>query len=376
MAEADIKKKPWCPFCGQNISKPQFSDQRKMGEFAIGECQCGAFYVCDPTGHNVGSAMVECLVSACGDNWDLAWDLLPDEDYLTGRLENYDDVTNQVVETRNLDGRAVRGVVYFIRLQKDIADLVDKIGGKEQKSTGQKPKTVMACPVAIEPARDPRRVKARAGKSVVRDMVVKKDIDGLVDLCFDDKRTLRFLRRLLYTPDESQRWLIAYIIGQVCARVSTLMPGLVSDQLQRLYESCTDSASSNWGAVEAIGSIIAARVDLYGAFTHHLLNFINDELTRPQVLWALGEVAETRPDLIRKMPFYNLFELLSSQFADIRGLALRLFGRIKAGEVASRVKELCEDGEQVIIYERGMAVPTTVGRLAEEALAAMTAVDA
>ncbi len=56
----------------------------------LGRCQCGAVYASDETGHNVGAAMVEALVYACNDDWDLAWSLVPEDDYLTGRLENYD----------------------------------------------------------------------------------------------------------------------------------------------------------------------------------------------------------------------------------------------------------------------------------------------
>ena len=87
-----------------------------MREFPLGRCECGAVYVSETTGHNVGAAMVECLVNACGGNWDLAWDLLPEDDYLTGQLDDYDEVTHQVVPERFLDGRAVRGVLFFVRL--------------------------------------------------------------------------------------------------------------------------------------------------------------------------------------------------------------------------------------------------------------------
>ena len=61
-----------------------------MHEFPVGNCECGAVYTCDATGHNVGAAIVETLVYACDGNADFAWDLVPEDDYLTGRIENYD----------------------------------------------------------------------------------------------------------------------------------------------------------------------------------------------------------------------------------------------------------------------------------------------
>ena len=78
-----------------------------MDEFLIGECQCGAIYVSEPTGFNVGAAMVECMVAACDDNPDLAWELEPDVDYLSSRLEDYDEVTHYVYESREHEGRRI-----------------------------------------------------------------------------------------------------------------------------------------------------------------------------------------------------------------------------------------------------------------------------
>ncbi len=370
MAGSDIKTRPWCPFCGQNIARPRHADKRKLGEFPVGECQCGAVYASDATGHNVGSAMIESLVYACGDNWDLAWELIPEDDYLTGRIENYDEQTNQVVETRNLDGRAVRGVIYFVRLHKEeIAEIAARIRKHGEAASEIAVRGVLPASIPeLEPERDPKRTRLRASKTQVKKLVLAEDIDALVDLGFDDKKTLRFMQRLLYNPVEDQRWATAYVLGQVCARLSTRKPGPVADLMHRLFVACSDSAAASWGAVEAIGSIIAARSDLYGAFTRHLLNYLNDDSTRLQVLWALGTVAESRPDLIRKMPFYDLFDLFDSPEPAVRGLSVRLFGNIRAREVVSRIESLLDDTSAVTYYNKGKAVSSSVGQLAEEAL--------
>ena len=123
--------KPWCPFCGMDVGRARDAVQRKMTEFPVGECECGAVFVCDATGHNVGSALVESLVFACQDDWDLAWELTPEDDYLTGRIDNYDEIPHQVVPTRELDGRWVRGVLYFVRLHTDAADIAKRFAGKQ-----------------------------------------------------------------------------------------------------------------------------------------------------------------------------------------------------------------------------------------------------
>ncbi len=371
-SKAEAQLKPWCPFCGMDVGRPTDRVQRKMREFPIGTCECGAVYASDPTGHRIGAAMVECLVSACNEHWDLAWELIPEEDYLDGTLENYDEVTHQVVAKRNLDGRAVRGVLYFIRLHKEMAELVKRF---EQKQGTTRPDqdgrvpgqpTVIAQP-EMELARDPKRVRRRADKQIVKQLAQAADVDALVDLYLDDSKTLRFLQRLLYEPEADARYRIAWIIGQVCGRIATREPGAVADLLHRLFEASADSAASSWGMVETIGSIIAARPDIYGAFTRHLFNFMGDPGTREAVLWGLGEIAATRPDLIRKISFYSLFPVLNHEDPVMRGLTLRILGRIKAQEAGFQIMALQNDTTPVTIFEQGALVTTTVAELCAQA---------
>lgn len=368
---SNIKVLPWCPFCGENVDAPLEQLERKMNEFTAGTCQCGAVYTCDPTGFNVGAAMVECMVRACNDNWDLAWELTPDEDYISGRLDKYDEQTHQVVELGNLDGRRIKGVLYFIRLSKDFAELSQRLEEHKRtqiESTG--PQIPLNVP-EMEPARAPKRLKKRAQKNEVKSLAEASDIDGLVDLAFDDLKTLRYLQRLLYSPDEAKRWHYAHVIGQVCRRLSTRKPGAVSDLLHRMYEACTDSASTHWGLLESIGSIIAARSDLFGAFTRHLLMFRNTDSSRDHVLWALGGIAANRPDLVRNTAFYSLFPFAGHPSPLTRGLAIRLFGMINAQEVKSSITELLDDKAEIIFYHEGKPVNTTVGALAREAITKM-----
>jgi hypothetical protein len=221
---------------------------------------------------------------------------------------------------------------------------------------------------AVEPARDPKRKKKRADKQTVKAMAEQGDIDGLVDLFFDDRKVLRFLQRLLYEPTPGARYRIAWIIGQVCGRIATREPGPVADLLHRLFEASADSAASSWGMVESIGAIIAARPDIYGAFTRHLFAYMGDPGTREGVLWGLGEIAAAKPDLIRKTtPFYSLFPVLNHPDPALRGLALRLMGRIQAKEAELQIMGLQFDTTLITIYEQGLPVETTVAALSAEA---------
>lgn len=372
MAKEQIIVRPWCPFCGQKVGKPSHAPVRKMTEFPVGRCQCGAVYSCDATGHNVGAAIVETLVYACNDNEDFAWELMPEDDYLTGRIENYDEGNHQVVATKNVDGRAVRGVLYFVRLHTDTQEIAKRIKEKKEEileSTVLKVKEQNLA--AIEPAPDEKRVRAKANKKLVRDLVEDADIDALVALCFDDKKTLRLMQRLLYDPLESKRWRVAWIMGQVTARTSTRDPGPVSELVHRMFEACSDSAATPWGMVETIGYVVALRPDIFGAFTRHLLNYIGDPSTCNQTLWALAEIAGIRPDLIRNTPFYNLFHFMQHPEPQVRGQVARLMGRIGASEGAIQLMALANDKEEFSYCVDGELVTSTVAEAASEALQAI-----
>ncbi len=370
MPQEKIKVRPWCPFCGQKVGRASNAPVRKMNEFPVGRCQCGAVYTCDATGHNVGAAIVETLVYACNDNADFAWELMPEDDYLTGRIENYDEMTHQVIATKNIDGRAVRGVLYFVRLHTDIQELSRRIKEKRDQIL-ESSVPALQSEVVVEPAPDAKRIRRRADKTLVRQLVDSEDIDELVALCFDDKKTLRLMQRLLYNPAEAERWRTAYVIGRVTARTSTREPGPVSELLHRLFEACSDSAATPWGMVETIGYVVALRPDIFGAFTRHLLNYLGEPSTRNQALWALAEIAEKRPDLIRNTPFYNLFHFLQHPDAQVRGQLTRLLGRIKATEAAIQLMQLCHDQSIFTYCREGRLMTHTVAQAAKEAVRAI-----
>ena len=90
--------------------------------------------------------------------------------------------------------------------------------------------------------------------------------------------------------------------------------------------------------------------------------------SRVQVLWALGTIAEKRPDLVRSTPFYSLFPYATHADSFTRGHAVRLFGRINATEVRSEIESLTTDQAKVVVYEKGTPINSTVGKLAQDAI--------
>jgi len=70
-----------CPFCSRPIEEPAEIRTRFGNTFTGGRCECGAVYVYDRSGHNLGDAYVDGLTYACNGDAGRAWSLTPDVDY-------------------------------------------------------------------------------------------------------------------------------------------------------------------------------------------------------------------------------------------------------------------------------------------------------
>ena len=77
--------------------------------------------------------------------------------------------------------------------------------------------------------------------------------------------------------------------------------------------------------------------------------------------------------MIRSLPFYNLFKLTNHPEPQIRGLALRLFGNMKAREIRAQIEALNNDTAPVVLYRDGKELRLSVGELATAALSQIDA---
>jgi hypothetical protein len=348
----DIMIKPPCPFCGMLISKP---DQVPSAKMPLGVCSCGAVYACDVTGHNLGSAMIEALVHACSGDWDCAWELTPDEDYFDKQLKNYDLETHNIIQSGVYEGRRIAGVLYFIRLNKPVAQ-------KEFPAPFDTP--APSCAGTTSP-RTPRRPTA---KREVEDLIRNYDLEPLLDMAALDKRVLRDVKRLLYSAEKLSRWRAAEALGKISAVVAQKDPGAVSKLLQGLFTSVSDTAASSWGSVDAIGEIISALPDLFSGFIPQLVQLSRDPSLLPEVLRAMGKIGETRPDLLRRFS-YAMIPLLGNSDPEIRAYTAILLGHLKAYEAKEDLMKLKGDMTAIEVYRAGRIENTTLRQVATESLA-------
>lgn len=110
----DYYRDAQCPFCNDPIPMPS-TIVTEFGEIIGGDCRCGAVYTCDLTGHNIGEALLDALIFACGNDWDRVFNI-GYEDY-NESVFNYDINTHRIWNIRDIR-RDQGGKIIFIRIKK------------------------------------------------------------------------------------------------------------------------------------------------------------------------------------------------------------------------------------------------------------------
>jgi len=321
----------------------------------LGSCSCGAVYACEVTGHNLGSAMIEALVHACRGDWDCAWDLTPDQDYVDQQVKTYDLETHHVIPGGVYEGRRIAGVLYFIRLNE----------AAPAKAAPVQPETPVSPHAQAPASKSPRRSSA---KQEVEALVRRYDLKPLLEMAAQDHRIIRDLKRLLYSAEKLLRWRAADALGKAAAVIAPQHSTVISKLVQGLFSSVSDTAASSWGSVDAIGEIISALPDHFSGFLPQLVQISRDPARLPEVLRAMGKISETQPDLLRRFS-YPMLPLLSHAAPEVRGYAAILLGHLKAFEAREDLVKLTGDMAAIDIYRTGHIEKTTIHQLATESLA-------
>jgi len=361
-------EEPRCPFCTEILPRPRELEPRRLGDFEYGVCKCGAVFVHDVTGHNLGAAMVEALGFACDDDWDMAWDLAPEDDYLDALIERYDSRSHMIYPLgHDFEGNPVRGALSFIRLQDDIRDVKgDAPKRKFESSAVRRPEGPRPLATGGDTRADgPRK---RFSKRAVKSAVERQDLEELISMAKRDRLVMRKIQRLLYSADENMRWKAVVMLGGVGGALAQDDPVAVGDLLRRMLYAANDSAATNWGSIEVIGELIRHQPSLYGSFVRHILGLLYDIPSRPAILWAIGRIGGLHPEVVKKSSFFALFDLLKSDDPAVRGHAVWALGQIGASEAENTIRRMVEDGEEFQLFDGEDISYTSVGREAKRAL--------
>jgi hypothetical protein len=317
----------------------------------VGTCQCGAAYAYDATGHNLGIAMTDALVFACGGDWNRAWDLLPDQDYREAMVENYDEIIHRIVPGGVYEGRRIAGALYFISLDREA------------------PVSAQGAQQSVRKTKTPRKRggRKRFSKKEIEALVEAYDVQTLLQLAEEDKRIIRGLQRLLYSPDALSRMRAADLLGRASAVISREDPQAVTKLIQGLFTSLLDTAASSWGSLDALGEIIRNGPQRFSGHIPQLYQLTRDRALLGNVLHALTRISEMKPEFMHQTA-QQFIPLLKDPDPKNRASAAMILGNLGAVEARDDLSKMIRDPAEVEVYRDGALHKLTVGQVAKEAI--------
>ncbi len=301
-----------------------------------GVCQCGAVYVLSSTGYDRGSAFISALLLALSGDWDLAWDLIPDEDYKEIWIEGYEPETHLIHPEGVYEGRKVRSALIFIRLVDDVRELK-----KESLS-----KILKKDVASFDP-----NFKKRLRRQELENLVQARDFTSLVNYLLAEPKNLNELQKLIYHPEEKMRLLSAYGLGLAAGHLNKREPQRVLDLIKRLLYAGADSASSAWGALPACGEVIRNTGDHYSAYVKNILAFLAFKENIPHALIALARISEVNPKSIKDKPYLRLILLFREKVPLWQAYIIQIFSNLKARELLSEKEFLCSNEVKIFDFE-------------------------
>lgn len=222
--------------------------------------------------------------------------------------------------------------------------------------------------------------RGRDIKRKVLALLAEQDFHSALDelLRLPEERVVSPLFSALYSPDETLKWRAVMALGTVVRRLAERDMEAARVVIRRLMWSLNEeSGGIGWGAPEAMGEILASHEGLAQEFASMLFSYLRadgnllDYLPLQRgALWAVGRLAESRPELLpngRAGPI--LLSLLSSTDSTVRGLAVRALGFLALPEAESPLLDLLSDSDELRLPDGdGEVQAVSVGDLAQEAL--------
>jgi len=183
------------------------------------------------------------------------------------------------------------------------------------------------------------------------------------------------LLSFIQSGNEKVKWGSVKAIGHVVGQLADRDLEAARVIMRRLMWTLNDeSGGIGWGSPEAMGEIMAIHRGLAQEYAHILIsyaredgNYLEHEGLQRGLMWGIGRLSETRPELVRESAGLFL-AYLESRDAVIRGLAVRLMGLLRVKEAQPVLQTLAEDESAIALVIENRLAATRVKDLAAEAL--------
>lgn len=326
---------PECPFCGRQIARPE-NIKTEFSDVLGGRCDCGTWYVCDPTGHNVGEVYVEALALMKGD-WDINM-LDLDADY----------------RTEDMDYDVKRHARIFSKAFADAAGkliFVSASGETKQKPAAEKKKT--------GGDESGGNIKKR-----LKAYLENNEYEAVISLSLQDKSVLRWLISLSYDKEDVISWRAMEAMGKVARAMTPERIDVVRDVIRRLLWSMgEESGGIGWSAAELLGEIIVSNPEKFADIIPIVWSFREEDMFRAGVvraMWRIGSVSQEKISFV----FEDVEPLLCDNDPQVRayGFLLASLSNDKLF-VSSACDRLKNDESYIMLYRNGELTGTTIAKL-------------
>lgn len=189
------------------------------------------------------------------------------------------------------------------------------------------------------------------------------------------RRVVNPLFSFLYNKEPLIKWNAVTAMGFIVSKLAHEDMEAARVVMRRLMWNLNDeSGGIGWGSPEAMGEILSVHKGLADEYSTILLsyarkdgNFQENEIIQRGVLWGIGRLAQTNPELLKgAVPHIILF--LQSPDPAVRGLAVWALGLLGADEASMLIETLSDDENPVQIYLDHDIIECRVKDLAVEAL--------
>jgi len=198
------------------------------------------------------------------------------------------------------------------------------------------------------------------------------------------KETANALFSAICQVDDRLRWHGISAMGVTIARLAAEEMEEGRIMLRRMLWSLNDeSGGIGWGAPESMAETMHHHEGLAEEYIHMLIsytrpdgpelvqdgNFLEHETLQRGLLWGLDRLCVVRKQMLveKELPA-DIPPYLNSNDTVVRGLAVRLCGKLAIDAEHDRILQLAADPGEVSLYEEGHFLSFTVGELATLAL--------
>ena len=217
-------------------------------------------------------------------------------------------------------------------------------------------------------------------KRRIAKLLESADIDAVIEELrqLSAAKVINPLIGALCSTNKTVRWHAITALGPVMADLAEQNMEAARVVMRRFMWSLNDeSGGIGWGVPEAMGEILSCHNGLAEEYTHILVAYMREdgfylELEQLQrgLMWGLARLAGMRPELLRaRNAVVYLLPYLDSSDSEVRGLAARVLGLLKAREAIPGLRSLAGDNSCVTYFHDRTFASDTVGGIAEKALA-------